>query len=125
MKNILTPGQERTRILHILSDSVPQTVRFEAEAVRGGGNPSGVVEVERSVFFFTHRKEEHPLQAENNLKKGMFDTSYAVFVTPDQDTKINFKTRHVTSRKLFWVLGIVLAAGLIAGLLPVILKGSG
>jgi hypothetical protein len=93
--------------------------------VQGGGSPSGVVEVERSVFFFARRKEEHRLQSENSLKKGMFDTSYAVFVTPDQDTKIDFKTRHVTSRKLFWVLGIVLAVGLVAGLLPVILKGSG
>lgn len=105
----------RTRVLHILSDSLPQSVRFTAEPLKGAGEPTGLVEVERSRLFAGRRTEQHPLQARNTLQKGMFDVVYSVFVTPDEDTKIAFQSRHFRSRWLIWVLVLVLAAGIAAG----------
>ena len=105
----------RTRILHILSDSVPQSVRFTAEPVAGAGEPTGLVEVERSRLFAGRRTEQHPLQPQNTFQKGMFDVVYSVFVTPDEDTEIVFQSRHVRSRWLIWVLVLVLIAGIAAG----------
>lgn len=125
MREIVCPKHERTRILHILSDSIPQAVRFTAVPVQGDGGPAGCIEVERSMLLIAGRKEEHQLQSENALRKGMFDTAYAVFVTPDEDTRIVFQSRHFTKRWLIWALAIALAAGVAAGLIPVIVRGAG
>ena len=133
MRNVICAQGDRTRILHILSDSVPQTVRFTAHAVAPDGVAEGfvegalegalegIVEVERSTFLRRRKAERLPLEPQNSLRKGMFDIRFAVFVTPAQNTRIVLESRHFSSRWLYLALGLVLAAGLVAGLGGVIL----
>jgi hypothetical protein len=125
MREIICPAGKRTRILHILSDSIPQTVRFTAEATDGHSPPRGTIEAERSALLFGRKTHATPLVAENRFRKGMFDTRYAVYVTPEQDTKVTLHSRHFSSRWLYLALGIVLALGIIAGLGGVLVRSVG
>ncbi len=126
MRKLICAKGDRTRILHILSDSVPQTVRFTAHPVAPDGAAEGalegVVEVERSTFLRRRKAQRLPLEPQNSLRKGMFDIRFAVFVTPAQNTRIVLESRHFSSRWLYLTLGLVLAAGLVAGLGGVILR---
>lgn len=121
MAEILIRAKERQRILHLVSDSIPQRVRFEATAL-GAGHVSGRVEVVGSRWLFPKPPALHPLQPENVIHKGFFDTLFSVYVTPDQDTRITMRSQHFTSRMLFWVLLAVLMAG-IAGVLVFLAQG--
>ena len=118
-REVICPRGPRTRILHILSDSIPQSVRFTAEPVEAGQSIDGVVEVERGGA------ESASLEPRNAFRKGFLDSRYAVFVTPDQDTRIVFQSRHFTSKLLFVALGIVLLLGVIAGLGGFVLRWLG
>lgn len=123
-REIVCPEGERTRVLHLFSDSVPQTVRFAAEA-RSGDGLDGVVEIERSGVIGRTRTQSVPLAPQNSFRKGMFDTHYAVYVTPGQETRIVFRSRHFTSRMLFVMLGVVVVLGVVAGLSGFVLRWLG
>lgn len=119
------PEGVRTRILHILSDSIPQSVRFTALPAGERRALAGVVEVERSGLLGRRKVERVPLEARNGFRKGFLDTRYAVYVTPGQDTTIAFETRHVTSRMLFLALGAVVVLGIVAGSAGIVIRWLG
>jgi hypothetical protein len=106
MREIIAKAGERTRILHLFSDSIPQTVRFTAEPV-AGGEASGAVEVTGSTWLFPKPPVRHPLTREQSFPKGFWDTNYSIHVTPDVDTRITFQSRHFTSKTLMIVLAVV------------------
>jgi hypothetical protein len=124
-RTIDCPAGTRTRILHILSDSIPQSVRFAAEPVDGASAPGGTVEVERAGLFTGRRTERAPLAADNRFRKGMFDARYAVYVTPVRDTRIVFRSRHLTAGMLAVALGIVAVLGVVGGLAGYVLRWLG
>jgi hypothetical protein len=134
-REVICPKDARTRILHILSDSIPQSVRFTAEPVGAepvgaepvGAEPAlaGLIEIERGGSVIGRKAEQAPLVARNEFRKSLFDSRYAVFVTPGQDTRIVFQSRHFTSRLLFIALGIVLVLGVIAGLGGLVIRWLG
>jgi len=121
---IVQPGQ-RTRLLHLVSDSVPQTIRFSAAGTNATGPeeaaPSGEVIVTRRGFFGRHEHRQ-PLSSENVFPKGMFDIVYSIHATVDQPTTITFQTRHFRSKWLLLALLLVLLSG-IAAALPAMLAG--
>jgi hypothetical protein len=119
---ILIRANERQRILHLVSDSIPQQVRFEATAV-AGGPVSGTVEVAGSRWLFSKLPTRQPLQADNRVRKGAFDSLFSIYVTPDQDTRIAMRSRHFTARMLVWVLLAVAALGIAGALLSRLLGG--
>lgn len=123
-REMICPKGARTRILHIFSDSIPQSVRFTAEPVPGGAL-EGVVEVERTAFLLRRKVERAPLASRNTFDKGFLDTNYAVYVTPAQDTKVTFETRHFRSRMLILVLGAVVVLGVVAGLGGFVMRSFG
>lgn len=124
-RDITCPKGKRTRILHILSDSIPQRVRFDAEPPGSADEVDGLVEIERSGLLTGKKTERSPLQRQNRVYKRMFDARYAVFVEPEQDTRITLQSRHLTSRMLLIALGVVLMLGVAAGVSPFVLRWIG
>lgn len=124
MRTVKVGKGERTRVLHLFSDSMPQTVRFTAEPVSGDGPVSGQVEVAGSHWLFPKPVVTHDLAAENALPKGMWDTRYSIYVTPDQDTKVTFQTRHFTAGLLAVVVGVAIAAAVGSVLMMTALRGG-
>ena len=88
------------------------------------GALDGIVEVERSTFLRRRKAQRLPLEPQNSLRKGMFDLRFAVFVTPAQNPRIVLESRHFSSRWLYLTLGVVLVAGLVAGLGGIILRST-
>ena len=111
MKRLIARSGERTKILHIVSDSLPQTARFTARCLAGDGPPRGVVEVVRRRWFARKPPEIHALAARQSFPKGFADVDYAIYVTPEGDTEIVFESRHFERHVLYRLLaGLVVLA---------------
>jgi hypothetical protein len=123
MAEILIRAKERRRILHLVSDSIPQQVRFEAAAVEPGP-VGGEVEVAGSRWLFRKPPVRQPLLRENLVRKGFLDTFFSVYVIPERDTRITLRSRHLTARMLAWVLAAVLALGIAGAVLSRMLGGG-
>ena len=105
---------ERRCILWIFSSSIPGTVRFAAKT-QDGDAVSGSVELARRRWLDWHRTH-HPLYPHNVFDKGFSDTDYRIYVTPDQDCRVTFQTRHLRAEAYFVALAVLLGLGLAAGL---------
>lgn len=117
MPEILIRAKQRQRILHMVSDSIPQTVQFAASSV-AGGEVSGVVEIQGSLWLFRKPPSHRPLLPENLVRKGFWDAIFSIHVTPDQDIRVTLRSRHFTARMLAWVLlGVVVVAAAASGLM--------
>lgn len=116
MKRISVKKGERTPILHIVSDSIPQSVLFGARPLEGDEPVGGTVEVERRTLLGRRAPITYALQPENRIRKGFWDTGFKIFVTSDRDAEIEFRTRHFTANWLLLTLGTMLLLGLAAGL---------
>ena len=90
MKSIDVRAGERTRIIRRFSNSLNVTYRFRAEPLEEGDAVSGTVEVAGSNWIFPKAPTTLALKAENSVAKGMWDTFYSVYVTPDCDVRITF-----------------------------------
>lgn len=124
MKDLVVGAGERTRILHIVSDSIPQDVTFTVSLVGKNGPPSGTVEIVRSPWFLKKRSERHPMQARQTFRKGFADVDYAVYLTPAQDIRVTFQSRHLERRMLFWILGAVAALAVLAAMAVPLLRSG-
>ncbi len=122
MKRILAPAGQRTRILRLLSDSIPQTVRFTARRVDCGGPPEGTVEISRIRWFVRQPTEIRPLEPDQAIPKGFADVDYAIDVTPQADTEIVFQTRHFRMSALIWVLVAVVVLSVVSALVVPLLR---
>lgn len=124
MAEIRIAAGERRRILHLVSDSIPQTVRFSARPVAGSGSATGRVEVAGSRWLWRKPPVELPLADENAIAKGWLDTLFSIYVTPDQDVQVTMRSRHFTARLLLIVLvAVILLAAAAAFLVPMVLNG--
>lgn len=122
MKRIVAPAGRRTRILRMLSDSIPQTVRFTARRVDGGGPPGGTVEISRIRWFVRQPTEIRPLEPDQAIPKGFADVDYAIDVTPRADTEIVFQSRHFRMSALVWVIAaVIVLAAISAVVVPLLL----
>lgn len=120
MKQIVARAGQRTKILHIFSDSIPQQVRFAAIPLVAGEPVGGTVEVVRWHWFAKAPRETFPLRAEQAFNKRFADIDYAVFVTPDSDVRIALQSRHFERSTLFAILGVVLVLGALGALFALI-----
>lgn len=122
-REIVAVGGERTRILHLFSDSLPQTIRFTARPADSDDPPAGTVEVSRRRWFVPQPPSFWPLAQQQAFHKGFADVDYAIYVTPERDTTIAFQTHHLRSKHLVGILGgVVLLAILSAVLVPLLLS---
>ncbi len=98
---------ERRQILRRVSNSVAMAYRFRAEPVDDGGRVSGLVEVRGSNWIFPKPPTTQPLEADNTVDKGAWDTFFSVVVIPDGDVRIAMEDRTMRSGRL--LAGIVAA----------------
>lgn len=103
---------ERKRVLWLLSDSIPSSPRFHARP-SSDGELSGTIEVVRPG-----KTEVHPLEPDNTLSKGFWDFHYSIYVTPDQDCELEFKTSHFSGK----ILIIIILAILVVSLLNIVVQ---
>ncbi|MEL7154239.1 MAG: hypothetical protein AAFN51_10715 [Pseudomonadota bacterium] len=103
---------ERCRVLWIFSSSIPGQTRFTAEPT-DGGELTGTVELVRRRWF-QFETETFPLQHQNSFDKGFADADYRIYVTPDQDCRIMFETRHFRAGTLFGLLIGLMIFGIVA-----------
>ena len=120
MKQIVARAGERTKILHIFSDSIPQQVRFVASPLVAGEPVGGTVEVVRRHWFAKAPAETFPLRSEQAFNKRFADIDYAIFVTPESDVRIAFQSRHFERSTLFAILGVVAALGVLGALFALV-----
>jgi hypothetical protein len=123
MKEIVVRKGERTRVLHLLFDSIPQQVKFTAAPASGEGPVRGSVEVVGSNWIFKKPPLHHELAPEQRFDKGFWDSIYSIYVTADEDVTIRFETRHFSSRLLLWTLGTVIAVAVASVLVMSVLRG--
>ena len=67
MKAQTIKQRQRSRILHLVFDNLPQRVGFRAEPANG----AGPVEVVDSAWLFRRPPVSHALAADNELEKGV------------------------------------------------------
>ena len=120
MKQIVARAGERTKILHIFSDSIPQEVRFAASPLVAGEPLGGTVEVVRRHWIARAPAETFPLRTEQAFKKRFADIDYAIFVTPESEVRIAFQSRHFERSTLFTILGVVAALGALGAIFALI-----
>jgi hypothetical protein len=121
MKPITVKKGERRRVLHLVFDHIPQLVRFSAEPTGGDGGVSGTVEVAGSKWIFRKSPVSHDLGASNVLEKGWMETFYSIYVTPDQDTRLTFDSRHLRIKHLIYALiAVVILAAVAVVAVPLI-----
>ena len=118
-KTVIKAG-ETVRILWRFSDSMARGYHFTARPLDGGA-PRGVVAIHGSRWLMRKPEANQPLAAENMVEKGMWDTIFSIYVTPEQDTEITLTARITTPIWLWLIAGLVVVAALSAFLVPVIL----
>lgn len=123
MKELDLSAGERTEVLAISSDSIAQKIEFEVVA-NNGNAPNGIVEVETSMLpLMKMNKVTHGLKTVNRFQKSWLQCNLKIFVTSDSDGKLQFKTRHFTSKVLWVILAAIMALGIVSALIPVLLRG--
>ena len=119
MKTLEVKAGERMRIVHKLSNSMPSTIRFTAEAV-DGTPATGMIEIAANKFPGNKVTETRPLEHVNIVEKKMSDSWFSIFVTVEQDTRILFERSQTQSSKLVWALLAVIVIGVIAAVVPLL-----
>ena len=114
-------GQTK-QVLWLLSSSIPGQIRFSAET-SDGSEPSGTVELARRRWF-DWQTETHPLHARNVFDKAMSDADYRLTVTPDNDARIVFETRHFRAEYIWKILVAVLALGVLSPLIVMLVANA-
>jgi len=108
MARIEIKAGERKRIIRKFSSSIVATYKFSAEPVDSNDNISGKIEVKGSNWLFPKSAETQDLQQQNSVQKGMWDTFYSVFVTPDVDVKIKMEKSGIGSLWIYITIAILI-----------------
>ena len=109
-KTIRLKAGESTQIINRNFSSIPMEYMFTATAVTGG-DPFGEIEIRGSNWIFPKQPQTRPLQRQNSVKAGYWDTFFRVTVTADTDLELSLPQRALG-------LGAALMAGMIGGLVP-------
>ncbi len=100
---------ERVRVIRRFSNSMRMTYRFTAEPVFDGGKLSGIVEVAGSNWVFPKAITLQDLKPDNAVDKGVWDTFYSVYVTPDYPVKITIEKSRVANLLPMLMIALVVA----------------
>ena len=107
MKPIHIPKGERKRIIWKVSNSLQQTYAFTAEPANEGDSLSGNIEVSGSSWIFTKPSKFQPLEADNTVSKGMWDTFFSVYVEPECDVEVTIQQSKVDNFGWLAVAGTI------------------
>lgn len=109
MKTVTVPAGTRQRVLQRNFSSIPTDFQFEVAPTQAGQPVSGKVEVKGSRWIFPKPVATQPLQAQNTVSAGYWDTFYSVWITPDTDVIVQVQGRS-KSLMLILILGFVVIA---------------
>ncbi len=121
MPTVSIRAGERTRIIRKLSNSLATEYELSVQPVNPGESVSGEIEVSGSSWLFPKTPERMPLQAENIVRKGTWDTLYSVYVRPESDVIVSVTGGSVKSRFLYLIIAIVIVA-VVAAVLPLVMS---
>ena len=103
--NKVTSGRKAT-ILSRRFSSLPMAYHFHAKGI-DGISPDGEVEVRGSHWIFRKPPSIQPLQEDNVVRAGFWDTFFSVAVIAHADIEVTFPKRHL--RRSWWIVsGVVL-----------------
>ena len=119
MKTIEIKAGERKRIIHKFSNSLPANYKFDVAPKVIGGSVSGIIEISGSNWIFPKEATRQDLGETNMVDKGVMDTFYGVYVTPDEDVHVTLAGSY--SSRIWIYIAIAIAVVLIA-VVPIILN---
>jgi hypothetical protein len=110
----LKPGKTAKIFQRNLS-SVPMDFHFHASAL-DGGKPQGEVEIRGSNWIFPKPPITQPLEANNAVHAGFWDTFFSVTVIAHGEIEITTPNRHTSiNRWIIWavVVTVILAVAIV------------
>ena len=110
---------ERKRVLRKFSNSMAMTYNFSAEPINPDQEVSGTVEINGSNWIFPGKPVHQKLVAENAAVKGMWNSFYSVFVTPDVDVRVTFAR---SSLKAPLILALLVSVVIIAAVSVILMR---
>ncbi len=110
MKTIQIKAGERKRIIFQFSNSLLQTYNFSAKTLAGDKDASGTIEVKGSNWIFPKAGIISDLKPENSVEKGMWETIFSVYVTPESDTEVTLTSAPVKNLWLYLIIILVVVA---------------
>ncbi len=121
MPTINIKAGERNRIIHKLSNSLATEYTFLVQPKNPGETVSGEVEISGSNWVFPKAPIMQPLQDDNVVTKGMWDTFYSVYVTPKSDVTVSLAGGSIQSRFLYVIAALVVVV-VISAAIPFIIR---
>lgn len=115
-KSIKISAGERRKILSRSFSSIPIEYQFRAYTV-DDGEIDGEIEIRRRQLIFPAVVERIPLQKENTLVAGYWDTFVSAYVEANQDLIIEGSQR---SFKYFWLIILIASIVVLASVLLMI-----
>ena len=114
MKEIRAAAGQRVAVVRRAFSSVPVDYRFGARAERSGQRLAGVVEVRKSSWILPGTPVQTPLEANNLVSAGFWNTFMSVDVIPDIDTVITLERRSIRYLRTLLLLSLLVVAVAVA-----------
>lgn len=121
MKELRMAAGCKTRIIHRQFSSLVTTYTFDAAPAIEGGYLAGTVEIRGSSWIFPKSATQMPLQSQNTVTAGYWDTFFAVYVIPEVDVVITLPSKSFGS----WLWLILLMAVVVGGAIVLVLLTTG
>lgn len=109
MKTIAIKANERKKIISKFSNGIATSYSFSADNLQDQ-QISGQVEIKGSNWIFPKPAIFQPLKANNLVSKGMWDTFYNVYVTPEHDIQITLKASSINQPLLYFTAIVAVVA---------------
>jgi len=101
---------EKATILSRRFSSLPMAYHFQARAI-DGASPDGEVEIQGSHWIFRKPPLTQPVQADNVVHAGFWDTFFSVVVIAHADIEVTFpKRRLYLASWIVWAVVLVILA---------------
>ena len=112
------PAGQRARIYRRYGNSLPDTIHFDAAA--NAGPVAGTIEVEGSRL--RKQRPTTDLRERNVVQKSVWDSKFAIFVTPSTDVVLTLDKRVADGvPRLVWLLTGVVLLAVAAALIAIVL----
>jgi hypothetical protein len=110
MTEIKVAAGSRVSVVRRAFSSVPMDYSFSARAATPGQTVSGTVEIRKSRWIIPGSPTTRPLQENNVVSAGLWNTFMSVDVVPDVDVVIATEGRRIRNLRTILLLAVVVVA---------------
>jgi len=110
MTEIKAAAGSRVAVVRRAFSSVPMDYAFSARAATPGQTVSGTVEIRKSSWIIPGSPATLPLQENNIVSAGLWNTFMSVDVIPDVDVVITTEGRSIRNLRTILLLAVVVVA---------------